>query len=175
DERVGKLAVHGVGDRVLLVGPRKGQRQDVILVLDLDVLGHSSSPLGNLLCTLVSQRATMSISAALKPWVRRALSSTTSALVRTSAFLPAAVSHRREARPSSGSARFSTKPASTIRSASPLMPGGPRSSAAPASPIDTPSRLPSTNNKPLCAAVTPPAPICAATKRCSRRCATLSR
>ena len=94
DDGVGQSAIHGIGDGVLLVGPREGEGENMVVVLDLDVLGHSSSPLGNLLCTLVSQRETMSISASLKPSVSRALSSATPALVRASALLARQVSAR---------------------------------------------------------------------------------
>src|SRR4051794_3979189 len=73
---VGQRAVHRIRQRILLVGAGHGQAQDPVALLDLDVLGHSSSPLGNLLCMLVSQRATTSISASLNPSVRRALTST---------------------------------------------------------------------------------------------------
>src|SRR6516162_2180647 len=70
---VGQGAIHLVGQRVLLVWTLQRQYQDATLVLDLNLLGHSPSPLGNLLWMLVSQRATMSISCALKPSISRAL------------------------------------------------------------------------------------------------------
>src|SRR5882672_2905459 len=172
---VGQRAVHRIGQRVLLVGPRHRQAQDPVTLLDLDMLGHSSSPLGNLVCMAVSQRATTSISASLNPSVRRALTSTSPAFDAASAVRPAGVSQSRHARPSSGSARRLIRFAAVIRSTSPLMPGGPRSSAAPASPIRTPSRWPRMNSNPDCAAVTPLCWVRAAIQRCSLRCATLSR
>jgi hypothetical protein len=131
-----------------LSGRANVSAEDVVAVLDFDVLGHSFSPLGNLLCTLASQRGDdIDLGVGESPRSARALSSAAPALARASARRPAAVSHNRQARPSSGSARLSINPASTARSTNPLMPGMPRSSAAPASPISTPSRRPSTNQQ----------------------------
>ena len=41
---VGELAVHRIGQRVLLVGACQRERENSIVVLDPDMLGHSSAP-----------------------------------------------------------------------------------------------------------------------------------
>jgi len=119
--------------RVLLVGPRHRQIEDPVVVFDFDMFGHSSSPLGNLVWKLASQRATISISAVSeslgepcvdlgKPGLR----------LREGAARPACVNHStHHARPSSRSARRLIRPATVIRSTRPLMPGGPRSNDRP--------------------------------------------
>src|SRR5829696_3728929 len=89
---VGQCAVHRIGQRVLLVGAGHRQAENPVTLLDLDMLGHSSSPLGNWPCRLVSQRATISISASVNPCMRRALTSARPAFDCASAARPAGVS-----------------------------------------------------------------------------------
>jgi hypothetical protein len=81
-------AIHDICQRVLLVGPRECQRQDVIRILYLDLFGHSSSPLGNFAWRLANQRATISISTSVKPSLSRAFSPATPALDRASPLRP---------------------------------------------------------------------------------------
>src|SRR6266498_2418579 len=89
---VGQRAVHRIRQRILLVGTGHRQAQNPFALFDLDVLGHSSSPLGNLLCMVVSQRATTSISASVNPSVRRALTSASPAFDCAIAARPAGIS-----------------------------------------------------------------------------------
>ncbi|MEY9797692.1 hypothetical protein ABH984_005707 [Bradyrhizobium ottawaense] len=74
---------------------------------------------------LVSQRATMSISAAVNPSVSAALTSAAPSFACANAVRPFGVSQMRQARPSSRSARRSINLAASVRSTRPEMPAGP--------------------------------------------------